>query len=358
MYSFLASVRVGCILRPSPSGSWRGLGGQFGASIPNCLAYSAFSRCQPPNFIASPADKAADRVAAEKVIQDVEADVPPGRTHRDEAAVDVVPQRQPRAATNRFELPPEIVAAPVYSSSLGASARFTGVSVTCGVGAPTVVSFTGCRRRPDSDPRQRAPIRAAAPDPSAPATPSPARGAAPGRERASTSLRPFVPRAPLAGPGVYCARSIIVFSLSSFWLALACPCGRGGARAHRREWTRTGEMARARRRAPAAAQVSAVEATLGVDVDSTKPASRSTRRCFDTVGCDMRSSTLDLSATDCSEETSRLKIARRFGSAMMSKTDSTLSIYRSRYMPVNAYVGLALSPRLEVRHSLGVSTPE
>ena len=23
-------------------------------SIPNCLAYSAFSRCQPPNFIASP----------------------------------------------------------------------------------------------------------------------------------------------------------------------------------------------------------------------------------------------------------------------------------------------------------------
>src|SRR2546426_6790149 len=30
------------------------LGGQLGVSIPNCLAYSAFSRCQPPNFIASP----------------------------------------------------------------------------------------------------------------------------------------------------------------------------------------------------------------------------------------------------------------------------------------------------------------
>src|SRR5437870_394518 len=30
------------------------LGGQLGVSVPNCLAYSAFSRCQPPNFIASP----------------------------------------------------------------------------------------------------------------------------------------------------------------------------------------------------------------------------------------------------------------------------------------------------------------
>src|SRR5947207_8623104 len=29
------------------------LGGQPGVSTPNCLAYSAFSRCQPPNFIAS-----------------------------------------------------------------------------------------------------------------------------------------------------------------------------------------------------------------------------------------------------------------------------------------------------------------
>jgi|SRR6201987_457453 hypothetical protein len=28
-------------------------GGQLGVSTPNCLAYSACSRCQPPNFIAS-----------------------------------------------------------------------------------------------------------------------------------------------------------------------------------------------------------------------------------------------------------------------------------------------------------------
>src|SRR5438132_5231446 len=30
------------------------LGDHLGVSTPNCLAYSAFSRCQPPNFIASP----------------------------------------------------------------------------------------------------------------------------------------------------------------------------------------------------------------------------------------------------------------------------------------------------------------
>ena len=28
--------------------------GQLGASIPNCLAYSTVSRCQPPSFIESP----------------------------------------------------------------------------------------------------------------------------------------------------------------------------------------------------------------------------------------------------------------------------------------------------------------
>src|SRR5207247_2994060 len=30
------------------------LGGQPGVSTPNCFAYSAFNRCQPSNFIASP----------------------------------------------------------------------------------------------------------------------------------------------------------------------------------------------------------------------------------------------------------------------------------------------------------------
>src|SRR6202011_3053143 len=55
--------------------------------------------------------------------------------------------------------------------------------------------------------------------------------------------------APLAGPGVYCSRSLIFFSLSSFSLVLIDlvlidlvlinPCGRGGVREHLRVRTRT-----------------------------------------------------------------------------------------------------------------------
>src|SRR6266511_3888088 len=42
------------------------------------------------------------------------------------------------SSSHRRSLPPQL-----YSSSLGASARLTVVSVICGVGAPTVESFTG-----------------------------------------------------------------------------------------------------------------------------------------------------------------------------------------------------------------------
>src|SRR2546423_13580177 len=41
------------------------------------------------------------------------------------------------SSCHRISNPPQL-----YSSTLGASARVTVVSVTCGVGAPTVVSFT------------------------------------------------------------------------------------------------------------------------------------------------------------------------------------------------------------------------
>jgi hypothetical protein len=53
---------------------------------------------------------------------------------------------------------------------------------------------------------------------------------------------------------------------------------------------------------------------------------RFARRCFDTVGCGIRSCR-SISPTDCCDETRRLNIARRFGSAMISKTDPTLLIY-------------------------------
>src|SRR5438034_2330439 len=62
---------------------------------------------------------AADGGSAEQMIQDIEAKVPPGSTHRDEAAIDVGPQCQPRAATNGFELPPHIEATPVVLEHIG-----------------------------------------------------------------------------------------------------------------------------------------------------------------------------------------------------------------------------------------------
>src|SRR5580692_4426688 len=49
----------------------------------------------------------------------------------------------------------------------------------------------------------------------------------------------------------------VVFSLSSFSLALIDPCGRGGVREHPRERTRTGGTELARRRSPEVVLVSA-----------------------------------------------------------------------------------------------------
>src|SRR5437763_17030385 len=62
---------------------------------------------------------AADGSSAEKLIQNIETNVPSGSTHGDEAAIDVGPQRQARAATQGFELPPHIEATPVVLERLG-----------------------------------------------------------------------------------------------------------------------------------------------------------------------------------------------------------------------------------------------
>src|SRR5438874_12570487 len=67
----------------------------------------------------------------------------------------------------------------------------------------------------------------------------------------------FLTCAPLAGPGAYCKRSVIFFSVSSFSFVLIDPCGRGGVREHPRERTRTGGTARARRAPPEAVLASA-----------------------------------------------------------------------------------------------------
>src|ERR1700722_13693953 len=59
------------------------------------------------------ANRASNRLSAEKVIQNIETNMPPGGTHGDEAVTDVGPQRQARAATQVFEFPPHIEATPL-----------------------------------------------------------------------------------------------------------------------------------------------------------------------------------------------------------------------------------------------------
>src|SRR4029450_11329539 len=153
---------------------------------------------------------------------------------------------------HRISKPPQL-----YSSTLGASARVTFVSVMCGVGAPTVVSFTVV--------------------PTVPRLPSASKGAHSRRcagsvsacqtfsgewrrslTRTSVHFSPsFCTCAPLAGPGVYCARSLIFFSFSFFSLVLICPCGRGGFREHLPDRPRIGRTEPARHRLPEMVQVSA-----------------------------------------------------------------------------------------------------
>ena len=84
----------------------------------------------PAELLGLGAGDASNRLSREEPIEDIEADVPPGGAPSDEAAIDVVPQRQARAAAgwlelHRISLPPQL-----YSSTLGASARFTIVSET------------------------------------------------------------------------------------------------------------------------------------------------------------------------------------------------------------------------------------
>src|SRR5215472_4011700 len=87
----------------------RGIGrprGSFNAELPGVL------RIQPlPTFELHrlAANDGADGSSAEKAIQNIEADVPPGGAHGDEAAIDVLPKRQARAASVGFEFPLGVV---------------------------------------------------------------------------------------------------------------------------------------------------------------------------------------------------------------------------------------------------------
>src|SRR5207245_5060070 len=225
------------------------LGGQPGVSTPNCFAYSAFNRCQPPNFMASAptirpiGSPARSRSRTSKQMCQPAAHHEMKRRSMLYHSVRRVPP--PKASSSHR--------ASLYSRALGASARVTLVSETCAV--PTHVRFTV---------------------PTVPRLPSTSKGAHSRRCAGSVSARQtfsggwrssltrmsvhfspsFLTCAPLAGPGVYCSRSVI-FSLSSFSFVLIDPCGRGGVREHPCERTRTDGTEPARQRPPEVVQVSA-----------------------------------------------------------------------------------------------------
>src|SRR5258706_9264848 len=65
------------------------------------------------------ADHAADGSSAEKVIQNIETNVPSGSTHCNKTVTDVGPQRQARTATRGLQFPPHIEATPLVLKHLG-----------------------------------------------------------------------------------------------------------------------------------------------------------------------------------------------------------------------------------------------
>src|SRR5271154_5197485 len=107
-------------------------------------------------------------------------------------------------------------------------------------------------------------------------------------------------------------------SLDCFSWVVTDPCGRGGVREHPRERTRTGGTEPARH-----PPLEAVLASAGKDGAVRPPWIRRSRR--------------SISPTDRCDDTRRLSIARRLGSAMISKTDSTLLIYPTQHIRVKAY---------------------
>src|SRR5437868_10914270 len=136
-----------------------------------------------------------------------------------------------------------VLASPqLYSSTLGASTRVTVISETCGVGAAIHVSFTlfpTVLRLLSA--WKGAHSRRCAGSVSARHTFSGLWRSS--LTRMSVHISPsFFTCAPLAGPGVYCSRSLISLSWSSLLFVLMDlrPCGRGDVREHLLAWTKTG----------------------------------------------------------------------------------------------------------------------
>src|SRR2546430_9989460 len=69
------------------------------------------------------ANHASNRSSAEKVIQNIKTNVPPGGAHCDEAVADVGPQRQACAASPGFEFPPHVEATRSEERRVGKECR-------------------------------------------------------------------------------------------------------------------------------------------------------------------------------------------------------------------------------------------
>ena len=170
----------------------------------------------------------------EGTVQHVEADVPAGRAHRDVPAVDVVPEREPRAAARAASAPSGCPWPPqLYSSSSGR------------VGPLHAVSVTMRRRRPHGRERHGGPTVAEAPigierRPFAQMLglgerlPDLRGGWRSSRTRTSVHFSPsFRTSAPAAAPGAYCSGSHVLFSsfrscrglsIRSRWRSSASTC--------------------------------------------------------------------------------------------------------------------------------------
>src|SRR5438045_7517184 len=187
------------------------LGGQLGVSTPNCFAYSAFNRCQPPNFMASaptmrPMGRpASSRSSTSKQMCQPAAPIDMNPRSTLCQSVSRVPPPPSGSSSQRMSCPPQL-----NSSTLGASARFTWVSDTCGVGAPTVESFAV-----PTVPRSRSESNGAHPrrcSGSVSAFQTLAGGWGRSRTRTSVHFSPSLrTSAPEAAPGAYCSRLLMSF---------------------------------------------------------------------------------------------------------------------------------------------------
>ena len=237
--------------RPSSSSCFIS-GLQPGASTPNCLAYCGVQSLP-----------ALELHRSGPTMRPIGSPAESGRGRRSRCASQPRPTEMKRRSmlcqsvrrvppAVRLELPPNVVVAPVVLEQLRRLGSLTVVSETCGVGVPTVESFTGppvARLRSASN---GAHSRSCAGSVSA--SPDFLRRMAqlPRREAASRSPLPYGPRRRRAAPGEYVFTAAHRFFPFPWSRGLA-PCGRGAVRERRRAPTSSGGTEPARRRSPSVA---------------------------------------------------------------------------------------------------------